>query len=107
MIDILLSSSTLASALRLATPIMLAALGGAFTYHADVFNIALEGYMLISALFSVWGTIVFGSPWIGLIIGSIAAMLASLIFSLLVLNLKAVNVLNIDNNYCQYKLSIF
>ena len=92
MIDILISSSTLASALRLATPIMLAALGGAFTYYADVFNIALEGYMLISALFSVWGTIIFGSPWIGLSIGIISSMLASLIFGLLVLKFKADNI---------------
>lgn len=91
MIDILTSSSTLASALRLATPIMLAALGGAFTYHTNVFNIALEGFMLISALFSVWGTIISGSPWVGLVIGSLASILTSLVFGVLVLNLKADN----------------
>lgn len=92
MIDILISSSTLASALRLATPIMLAALGGAFTFHTDVFNIALEGFMLISALFSVWGTIISGSPWLGLVIGCLASILASLVFGLLVLYFKADNI---------------
>jgi len=92
MIDILISSGTLASALRLAIPIMLAALGGAFTFHTNVFNIALEGFMLISAFFSVWGTIISGSPWIGLAIGSSASILASLVFGLLVLNLKADNI---------------
>ncbi len=92
MIEVLFSSSTLASALRLATPLMLAAIGGAFTYHANVFNIALEGFMLISAFFSVWGTITFGSPWIGLLIGAASAMLASLLFGFLVLKLKADNI---------------
>ncbi len=66
MIEVLLSSSTFSAALRLATPIILAALGGAFTFHANVFNIALEGYMLIAAFFSIWGTVIFGSPWLGL-----------------------------------------
>jgi ABC-type uncharacterized transport system permease subunit len=92
MIEVLLSSSTFASALRLATPLMLAAMGGAFTYHANVFNIALEGFMLISAFFSVWGTITFGSPWIGLLIGSFMATMASLLFGFLVIKLKADNI---------------
>ncbi|MEJ5202768.1 MAG: ABC transporter permease, partial [Anaerolineales bacterium] len=92
MIEVLFSSSTLASALRLATPLMLAAIGGAFTYHANVFNIALEGFMLISAFFSVWGTITFGSPWVGLLVGATSAMLASLLFGFLVLKLKADNI---------------
>lgn len=92
MIEILSSSSTMAAALRLATPIMLAALGGAFTYHANVFNIALEGFMLISAFFTVWGAILFGSPWIGLLIGTTSAILAALLFGLLVLKFKADNI---------------
>ena len=32
-----------------ATSILLAGLGGAFTYYAGVFNIAMEGMMLMAA----------------------------------------------------------
>ena len=92
MLEVLFSSSTMASALRLATPIMLAALGGAFTYHANVFNIALEGFMLMSAFFSVAGTIWTGSPWLGLLIGTIASVLTSLLYGLLVLKYHADNI---------------
>ena len=36
-----------------ATPILLSALGGALTYYAGIFNIAMEGMMLSGAFFAV------------------------------------------------------
>ncbi|MCB0046193.1 MAG: ABC transporter permease [Caldilineaceae bacterium] len=67
-----------------ATPILLAALGGGFTYHAGVFNIAMEGMMLMAAFCAVWGSFIFGS-WvagIGLALaGSLALALIFILFA--------------------------
>ena len=41
------------SVLRIATPVLFVALGGIFASRAGIFNMALEGMMLISALTGV------------------------------------------------------
>jgi simple sugar transport system permease protein len=62
----------LLSALRLATPLLLAALGGMFSERAGVINIALEGLLLAGAFTAASVTWYAGSPWAGLL----AAVLA-------------------------------
>jgi simple sugar transport system permease protein len=54
------------SAIRLATPLLLAALGGLFSERAGVINIALEGLMLAGAFTAAAVTHSAGSPWVGL-----------------------------------------
>ncbi|HEX6509426.1 MAG TPA: ABC transporter permease [Chloroflexota bacterium] len=61
--------------LQLAAPLILAAIGGLFSYRAGVFNIALEGFMLVAAFFSVSVTSTTGSMWIGVAAGVGCAML--------------------------------
>lgn len=56
----------LLSAIRLATPLLLAALGGLFSERAGVINIALEGLMLAGAFTAAAVTWWAGSPWVGL-----------------------------------------
>ena len=56
----------LLSAMRLATPLLLAALGGLFSERAGVINIALEGLMLAGAFTAAAVTWYAGSPWVGL-----------------------------------------
>ena len=57
----------LLSAMRLATPLLLAALGGLFSERAGVINIALEGLMLAGAFTAAAITWYAGSPWVGLL----------------------------------------
>jgi general nucleoside transport system permease protein len=57
----------LLSAMRLATPLLLAALGGLFSERAGVINIALEGLMLAGAFTAAAVTWYAGSPLVGLV----------------------------------------
>jgi simple sugar transport system permease protein len=65
----------IAGGLTLGTPILLAALGGMFSYNARIFNIGLEGFMLVAAYFSVLATGHFGSPWLGVLAGLLAGLI--------------------------------
>ncbi|WP_202695028.1 ABC transporter permease subunit [Petrotoga sp. 8T1HF07.NaAc.6.1] len=71
-----------------ATPILLAALGGTFTYYANVFNIAMEGMMLIGAFFGVLGSYLFQSWAMGMLFAVISGAVVALIFSAFALSLK-------------------
>jgi simple sugar transport system permease protein len=71
-----------------ATPILLAALGGSFTYFAGVFNIAMEGMMLTGAFFAVWGSYTFHSWFIGILLGILGSLGMALIFILFAVVLK-------------------
>jgi len=75
--------------LRTTAPILLVALGGSFTTRAGIFNIGLEGQMLLGAFFAVIGTIATGSPWIGMLCGVLAALALAFTFALLVVTFRA------------------
>lgn len=76
------------SALRLASPILLAALGGVLTDRAGIFNIGLEGQMLTGAFLGFAGLYWTGSAWLGLLLGVAGATTLSLLFGLWVIKLK-------------------
>lgn len=65
-----------------ATPILLAALGGAFTYHAGMFNIAMEGMMLAGAFGGVMGSYFLHSWPAGILCALLASVVLALIFIL-------------------------
>ena len=75
--------------IRVVTPILLPALGGAICNRAGVVNLGLEGIMLISALAGVLGGAYGGSLLTGLLAGLGAALLVSLVFAYFHLNLRA------------------
>ena len=67
---------------RLATPLLLACLAGLFSERAGIFDIGLEGKMLVAAFVSAGMAFVSGSVWIGLVAGIIASLVLSLIHGL-------------------------
>ena len=78
----------LRASLPAATPILLAALGGLYTYHANVFNIAMEGMMLIGAFLGVLGSYLSGSWLVGLLCAIGGGGIAALLFALFAVYLK-------------------
>src|SRR5215467_4736589 len=89
--------SLIASTIRLATPLVLAALGGLFSERSGVINIALEGKMLAGAFTAAalthWVDTRLGmggaSPWIGLLGGMIAGLFLAVIYAVACIKFKA------------------
>lgn len=73
--DFLTLLQVLDSTVRLATPLLLACLAGLFSERAGIFDIGLEGKMLMAAFFSAALAYVTGSVWLGMLAG-IGASLA-------------------------------
>ncbi|KIC16965.1 ABC transporter permease [Leisingera sp. ANG-Vp] len=67
--DFLTLIQILDSTVRLATPLLLACLAGLFSERAGIFDIGLEGKMLIAAFFSAAVAAVTGNVWLGLLAG--------------------------------------
>jgi ABC-type uncharacterized transport system permease subunit len=61
----LTSTNTTQTALRLALPILLAALGGLWSERSGVINIGLEGMMILGTWGAAWGAF-YGGVWAGL-----------------------------------------
>jgi simple sugar transport system permease protein len=72
-----------AAAIRLATPIIYAGLGGMFSERVGIVNIGLEGTMLTSAFTGVVASYYTGNPWIGVLVSVITGALVSLILAVL------------------------
>lgn len=88
-LETIFNVSLIAAMLRTTTPILLVALGGTFTTKAGIFNIGLEGQMLLGAFFAVLGSIWTQSACGGVAIGVFAAMCVALTFSIFVVTLRA------------------
>ncbi len=58
---------TLAATLRVATPLVLCAMGGLFSERSGIIDVGLEGKMLMAAFFAAAVSAVTGSAWLGVI----------------------------------------
>ncbi|MDK2866944.1 MAG: ral nucleoside transport system permease protein [Clostridiales bacterium] len=78
----------LASALRLATPLIFSALGGIFSERSGVVNIAIEGIMINGAFFAILVTKFTDSPWLGVLAAMVAGALTALLLAVLAIHLR-------------------
>ena len=62
------------STVRLATPLLLACLAGLFSERAGVFDIGLEGKMLVAAFLAAAVASTTGSVWLGLLAGILGSL---------------------------------
>lgn len=77
------------STIRLATPLLFAALGGLFSERSGVINIALEGLMLAGAFTAAVVTYELNNPYIGFIAGIGAGIAIAAIYAVAVINFEA------------------
>lgn len=75
--DFLTLIQVLDSTVRLSIPLLLACLAGLFSERAGIFDIGLEGKMLMAAFFSAAVAAVTGSVWLGLLAGIAASLVMS------------------------------
>ncbi len=70
----------LAAAIRIATPLLWAALGEVIAERAGVINLSVEGAMLAGCLAAVFGALG-GDPWLGVLAASVAGLLVAAAFA--------------------------
>lgn len=77
------------STIRLATPLVLAALGGLYSERSGIINIALEGLMLAGAFTAAVVTYKTGNPWLGLSAAILAGVFVASIHAVACIRYKA------------------
>ena len=78
-----------ATGIRLATPYLLAALGEMFTQRSGIYNLGLEGVMLMGAFFGFYVTWISGSPYLGLVVAMLVGGLMGAVMGFVSITLKA------------------
>ncbi|WP_163103380.1 ABC transporter permease [Peribacillus alkalitolerans] len=84
-----LDLSLFSSTFRMVTPILLAALGGALCARVGIFNVGLEGLVLVGAFSAIVGNYLTGSLWIAVLFAAGVSVLFSLLFGYISIHLKA------------------
>jgi general nucleoside transport system permease protein len=80
--------SILAATVRIATPILIAALGEMITERAGVYNMGLEGTMLTGAFAGFFVAFHTGSPALGIAAAALAGALGGLLLAFLTVSLR-------------------
>ena len=62
------------SAIRIATPLIFASMGGLLTFKAGILNIALDGFMIVAAFAAVVTAYLTGSLTLGILAGVVSSM---------------------------------
>ncbi|MDR3586969.1 MAG: ABC transporter permease [Desulfosporosinus sp.] len=81
--------SILATGIRSATPYLLAALGEMFTQRSGVYNLGVEGIMMMGAFGGFFATLRLGSPLLGIVVSLAIGALMGLLMALVSVTFKA------------------
>jgi ABC-type uncharacterized transport system permease subunit len=96
------------SMIRMVAPILLAALGGAICSRVGLFNVGLEGFVLVGAFSAIVGNYYTGNVFLAVLIAIAVTMLFSWIFAYMSINLQAnVIVVGISFNFLALGLTAF
>lgn len=87
-------AGTLESTVRLATPLLLAAMGEVIAERSGVLNLGVEGMMLAGALGGFAAAVVSGSVWLGFLVGILAGAALGSLHAFLCITLKADQVIS-------------
>ncbi len=79
----------LTSAVRLATPYLYASIGEAFAQTSGVFNLGVDGIMLVGAFIGFYVALNTGNLWLALLAAALAGLLMGLLMSFISVTLKA------------------
>lgn len=75
--------------IRMASPIILAALGEVLLERAGIFNLGIEGIMLFGAFFAVLGSFLSGNAWMGVVFALLIGVVLGLVYALAVVTIRA------------------
>jgi len=78
-----------ASAIRLAVPLLLAALGETFGQRSGVLNLGVDGIMLLGAFTGYYAVLKTDNVWLGLLAGAIVGLVLGLASAVIAVTLKA------------------
>ena len=85
----ILSAGLFRQMLRSATPVALAAMGGAMTEHAGIMNIGMDGMILIGSFTAVAVSVYTGSAFIGVLAAILVGILVGLFYALFVVKFQS------------------
>ncbi|UDL91704.1 hypothetical protein LGH82_10965 [Mesorhizobium sp. PAMC28654] len=98
--------SIFAATVRIATPLIFAALGELITEKAGILNLGVEGTMLMAAFTSFSATFVSGSLWVGLLVGIVTGGLMAALTVFMAATLKVEQVTGLALNMLGSGVSI-
>jgi ABC-type uncharacterized transport system permease subunit len=79
----------LAASIRLAAPLMIAGAGGLFTERTGIFNIGIEGMMLVGSMAAIWGSLATGNIILATLIAMLIGGLLALVHAYLTITRRA------------------
>src|SRR5512143_3184661 len=71
------------------TVLLFAAIGEILAERSGVLNLGIEGMMLLGAMFAFKMAVATGNPWIGLLVGAVAAAVLALLHAIVTVNFQA------------------